>query len=551
MSSTTLDPTAPAMTDWMRLWTQNGKVPAGDEAPALSALIEAMAAAGVSRKGARDACSRVQDMCEVRVDEARIGAWLEAAYCGPSLPHTSCDKERKPKRKVPKALPLGDGPKCTDLGNAERFVKQHGAVVRYLAPMRKWLLWDGRRWAVDERNGIMGFARATVRAIWQEALALEDDKARMALGAWALKSENALRLESMVRLASSDPAVVVVPADLDRDPWAFNVRNGTIDLHTGELRKHRRDDLITKIVDIDFDANAEAPRWRQFLFEVFRDDEDLYYFLQRAVGNSMPGERKERALMLLHGAGANGKSVMLETLLAVFGEYGAATPPETLLSKKGDSIPNDLARLLGVRFVMAQETGDGRRFDAAKLKAMTGRDTICARFMRAEWFQFKPSFQLWLATNHRPTCDGSDQALFDRIKLVPFERRFEEAEQDKDLGAKLAGELPGILAWAVRGCMLWKEEGLAAPAAVTSATSQYRDEMDAVRRFLDECAELTPTGIASAKEAYARYTSWAESAGEPFPLSQRRFGERLGRLGLRAGKGTGGVRQWLGVRIVA
>ncbi len=545
-----LDLHADAMSDWMRLWAPEGKVPAGDEEPALSALIETMAAIGVSHKGARDACSRVQDMCEIRVDEERIGSWLQAAYGKDTATGDTHPEANKRKRKERKPLPPGDRPKLTDVGNALRFVAQHGTAVRYLAPMRRWYLWNGRRWAVDERGAVMALARQTAFSIWTEVTQAATKEECEAIASWAARSESAPKLDAMVKLAATDPAVVVVPGDLDRDSWLFNVRNGTIDLRTGELREHRRDDLITKIADIDFDPHAECPRWRRFLFEVFRDDEDLYLFLQRAVGYSLLGERTERAMMLLHGMGANGKSVMLETLLAMFGDYGAATPPETLLAKKGDSIPNDLARLLGVRFVMAQETGDGRRFDAAKLKAMTGRDTICARFMRAEWFEFKPSFQLWLATNHRPTCDGSDQALFDRIKLVPFERRFEEAEQDKELAAKLAAELPGILGWAVAGCVMWHEEGLAAPAAVTSATSQYRSEMDTVRRFFDECAELNPAAVTSAKDVYSKYKSWVEAQGE-HAMSQRKLGERLGRLGLVAGKGTGGTRQWTGVELVA
>ena len=527
MNAQQIDALLRQLADKYELAGPSDRIPAGEERAASEWLALEMEAAGATVAEIEAELRRLQGHCAVALEEELLSVIIEDMR-----PVTPCDP-----------------PGRTDLGNAMRFVEQHREEIRYLAPGRKWLLWDGRRWAPDERNAVMALARQTAKSIWAEAAAADDPIERKAIGKWAAGTESAARLDAMVRLASSDPAVVVIPDDLDRDPWAFNVRNGTLDLHTGELREHRRDDLITKLADIDFDRTAACPRWRQFLFEVFCEDEDLFFFLQRAIGYSMIGERKERAMLLLHGTGSNGKSVLLETLLALFGDYGAATPPETLLAKKGDTIPNDLARLLGVRLCVAAETGDGRRFDAARLKALTGRDTICARFMRAEWFSFKPTFQLWLATNHRPTCDGSDRALFDRIKLVPFERRFEEAEQDKELAAKLAAELPGILGWAVAGALMWLEDGLAAPEAVTSATAQYRSEMDAVRRFLDDCAELTPGGKTTAKALYARYKTWAEAQGE-YALSQRKLGERLARLGLTASKGTGGTRQWQGLELV-
>ena len=277
---------------------------------------------------------------------------------------------------------------------------------------------------------------------------------------------------------------------------------------------------------------------------------DLIEFLQRAIGYSLTGDTSERAFLILHGAGRNGKSTLLETVRAVLGpDYADRTRTETLLAKKEGEIPNDVAKLRGLRFVTASEADEGRRLAEATIKDLTGGDAISARFMRAEWFSFLPQFKLWLGTNHRPVIRGTDNAVWDRIRLVPFDVRIPEAEQDKHLRDKLLAEAPGILAWAVEGCRSWRQDGLGAPREVREATAGYRGEMDVLGAFLDDCCIVDPNAHAAAKDLYAAYTRWCDENGER-SLSQKAVGQRLAERGFDAVRmGKSRSRYWVGVGV--
>jgi putative DNA primase/helicase len=224
----------------------------------------------------------------------------------------------------------------------------------------------------------------------------------------------------MVKLAASELDFQVQPSRLDADPWLLNVANGTLDLRTGKLRSHRRSDLITRLAPVRWNPAADCPRWKAFLDEIFDEDVALIEYVQRAAGYSLTGDTSERVLLILHGEGANGKTTFLETLTAALADYAACTPTETLLAKRPDAIPNDVARLKGARFVTASEAGEGVQLAEARVKELTGRDRVPARFLHREWFEFCPEFKLWLATNHKPVIRGTDKAIWDRIRLVPF-----------------------------------------------------------------------------------------------------------------------------------
>ncbi|MDP9373602.1 MAG: phage/plasmid primase, P4 family, partial [Chloroflexota bacterium] len=436
----------------------------------------------------------------------------------------------------------------TDDGNARRLVARYGHLFRHCPKWGKFLAWDGRRWRVDDTGAVMRLAKQTARALLREAADIPDDAASRGLTRWAQTSQSRTRLEAMVELAKSEPGVPVEPDQLDADPWLLNVENGTLDLRTGDLRPHDRADLITKLAPVAFDPDAAAPTFDHFLARIFDNNQRLIGFVQRSVGYALTGDTREQAAFFWFGGGANGKSTLAKLLLDLLGDYARQTPTETLMAKRGEGIPNDVAVLKGARLVAATETDEGRRLSESLLKQMTGGDRIAARFMRAEWFEFTPQFKIVLSGNHRPQIRGTDDGIWRRIRLVPFAVQIPEAERDERLPERLRAELPGVLAWAVRGCLAWQRDGLAAPPEVTAATSAYRGEMDVLAQWLVECCALDPAATATAGDLYDSYRWWMEDAGER-PLPQRMFGLRLQERGFTSRRGTGGVRLWRGVRL--
>jgi putative DNA primase/helicase len=444
----------------------------------------------------------------------------------------------------------GDAPfpgfNLTDLGNAARLVHRHGRNLRYCWLWRKWLVWDGKRWVKDDTGEVYRLAKDTVASIYQEAASAPDDDTRKALAKHAMRSEAGARIKEMVDLARSD--VPVTPDELDASPDLLNVLNGTIDLRTGELREHRREDLITKIAPTKYRPDAAAPTWEAFLERVL-PGEDVRAFVQRAVGYSATGDTSEQVMFINHGGGANGKTTCQEAIAAALGDYAMRAPTEMLLTKRSGGIPNDVARLKGARFVSASETEEGRRLAESLVKDLTGQDSITARFMWAEFFDFSPTHKLWLSTNHKPEIRGTDNAIWRRIRLIPWSVTIPPAEQDKKLPTALRGELAGILAWIVRGCLQWRREGLQAPNEVRKATGEYRAEMDVLAGFLAECCELDTDHWEYAKDLYECYKRWCDENGER-PEPQRKFGGRLGERGFQRDRGgSRGAGIWRGVRL--
>ncbi|MDP9472822.1 MAG: phage/plasmid primase, P4 family, partial [Chloroflexota bacterium] len=445
-----------------------------------------------------------------------------------------------------------EAPHLTDLGNAQRLVTRHGRDLRYCHLWNKWLAWDGMRWQVDDSGEIVRRAKATVRGIYAEAKETSDPEERKSIARHALRSEADARIKAMISLAQSEPGIPIDPALLDTDPWLLTCLNGTINLRSGELLPHERVHYITKCAPVTHNPEATCPTWLAFLERIMAGDADLIGFLQRAIGYSLTGNTSERVFLILHGAGRNGKSTLLEVFRTLLGpDYAVRTPTDTLLAKREGGIPNDVARLRGARFVSASEADEGRRLAESTIKDLTGGDTISARFMRGEFFDFLPVFKLWLATNHRPVIRGTDLGIWDRIRLVPFSVRIPDDEQDRDLRQKLIAEAPGILAWAVRGCLDWQRHGLGTPSAVRQATAGYRADMDVLGAFLVDRCTIAPQARVAAKTLYADYQRWCEETGEK-PLSQIAVGKQLAERGFtpaRSGKGRG--RGWIGLGLLS
>ncbi len=434
----------------------------------------------------------------------------------------------------------------TDLGNARRLVIEHGDDLRYCAQLG-FLTYDNKRWARDETGGVMRRAKATARAILAEAAGLEDDRAGKALAQHALRSQAAPRLRDMVELAKSELPIATTIDRFDTDPWSFNVANGTLDLRSQELRPHRREDFITKLAPINYDPDATCPAWEAFLSQIMDGNAELVTFLQKAVGYSLTGITTEQCFFMLYGSGSNGKSTLLHIILLLLAEYAKTTRTETLLARRQDHIPNDIARLHGARLVAAVESDMERRLAEALIKQLTGGDVISARFLKREFFEFRPQFKVWMAVNHKPIVKGVDHAIWRRIRLLPFTKTIPDDAQDKNLADKLEAELPGVLAWAVRGCRLWVQEGLAPPRAVLAATQGYREEMDVLGDFIRELCIESPKVTEAVSELFKEYTAWCDESEER-KVSKKAFGTALKERGFAACRVKGG-RGYRGIRL--
>jgi putative DNA primase/helicase len=418
----------------------------------------------------------------------------------------------------------------TELGNARRLVDKHGTDLRFCHPWNKWVVWDGTRWASDNTGDVVRRAKDTVLGIYEEAVREQDEERRKAVCKWAIASESRGRISAMVELAKTEPGIPVGPDKLDADPWLLNCANGTIDLRTGHLREHCREDLCTKRVPVAFDAKATCGRFEAFLDRIMGGNPSLVSFIQRSIGYALTGSTREHTIFIWHGLGANGKSTLVETVLAMLGDYGKTADPTLLLAKKGDGISNNVARLAGARFVSTTETPAGRRLAETLVKQLTGGDTITARFLYAEFFEFNAQFKLFLATNHKPRIRGTDKGIWRRIRLVPFDVTIPDEERDKDLKEKLRGELEGILAWAVRGCLAWQKEGLGDSPEISTATESYRREMDVLGDFLAERCIHKPGIKTAVGVLYESYVTWCQENGEE-TLKKRQFGVQLGERG--------------------
>jgi putative DNA primase/helicase len=442
----------------------------------------------------------------------------------------------------------GEPTHLTDVGNAARFARDNADLVRYCSKLG-WLIWDGARWKANGLGEAQRLARETVRGIYSEASRAIDGE-RQRIAKWAAESESLRRIEAMLVLARSELHIDTPHSSLDRNEWLLNTLSGTVDLKTGGRGEHNPADRITKVTSAFYSEQATCPKWLTFLDRIMGGKLDLIEFLQRAVGYSLTGDTSEQVLFVLWGSGANGKSVLLEVLRSILGDYARHTPAESLVAgPKSSGIPNDLARLRGARFVTAVETEDGRRLAEGLVKQMTGGDTITARFLHQEFFEFRPAFKVWLATNHKPVIRGTDYAIWRRIRLVPFTVTIPPEERDKGLAKRLLEEeATGILAWAAEGCRQWQKLGLAEPPAVLAATEAYREEMDPLNDFMEERCVKGDGREAAAGELYSAYATWAEANGRG-QMSSKSFALRLEEKGFKRDRRTHG-RYFLGLELM-
>ncbi len=408
---------------------------------------------------------------------------------------------------------------------------------RYCAAWGQWYFWDGKRWVRDQ---ILAFSYLT-RQVCHAASTLFDDKPGI-----QAKLASAATASNIERLARADPAHAIKVEQWDADPLLLNTTGGIVDLRTGILGPHVRTRYLTKTATAT--PQGDCPLWCEFLKVITNDDPEFTAYLQRVIGYCLTGLTTEHALFFLYGTGANGKSVFLNVISAILGDYAKTAPMDTFMDTRSDRHPTDLAGLRGARFVCAIETEQGRRWNESKIKAITGGDIISARFMHKDFFEFLPQFKTVFAGNHKPTISNVDEAMSRRLHLIPLTVFIPPEKRDKHLTAKLLKERDGILAWAVQGLMKWLEmEGLHPPKIVTDATKEYLDAEDSVGLWLEDCCELDGTAFTSSKNLFNSWKLWAEESGE-YVGSINKLSERLTTKNLTKDR-VGQVRGFKGIKL--
>ena len=419
-----------------------------------------------------------------------------------------------------------------DTGNAQRFVDLFGDKVRYCYTDKRWLWYDGRKWCTDMTGAVKRLADKAVACMSAELKVYEqtdaDEGTDMAKtfekhmkSSRSNKSKNAMLNEVMHH-------VPILPSQLDRYKAALNTPGGVIDLKSGALAPHDPKNYFTKITAVEYSENADCPRWTAFLDDIFGGDKDLIRYVQKAVGYSLTGATSEQCAFFLYGTGRNGKSTFLDIIRDIFGDYAANIQPETIMvrSNQSTAINSDIARLKGARLVTSVEPNEGVRINEGLLKQLTGDDTVTARKLYGDEFEFKPEFKLWMATNHKPVIRGTDTGIWRRIHMIPFTCVIPEGKVDRRLKYKLAAEMTGIFRWAVEGCLLWQKEGLKMPRAVLEEVREYRREMDVISAFVEYKCTVGKGLSVKSSQLFAAYLNWAEQNNE-YRMSSTKFGMEL------------------------
>jgi putative DNA primase/helicase len=398
-------------------------------------------------------------------------------------------------------------------------------------------------------------AKDTVLAMYAKAARLVDDGARKEATKHALRSDSEARLRSMINLAQSEPGVPVRPDELDADPWLFNCQNGTIDLQTGKLLPHDPARLITKLSPVNYSPDAHLGLFEDFIRVVTCENEELAAFLQRTFGYTLTGLTAEEKLFFVHGPTGTGKSTMLECAKGAMGEYCKTADFESFLQRSFTGGPrNDIADLAGARCVISIEVDEGARMAEGLVKTLVGGDTVKARHLYSEGFEFRPQFKLFLAANHAPRVKAEDDAMWRRILRVPFNAVIEREKRSPMVKAILRDSDkggPAFLAWAVKGCLDWQANGLGIPPVVEKATEEYRETQDTLRDFWADCAVFSSEAWTPVADLRKVYDAWADDMGisKRERLSGNAFANRLKAKGCQAERKHDG-RGWQGIGLL-
>jgi len=425
-------------------------------------------------------------------------------------------------------------------------------LVLYCHEARKWLVWNGQRWVIDPPCGIFPHVKNVINALYSKALSLNDSK-RISLLSELIKLESHSRQVNLVKALSVIPKLAITGNCLDENPMLLNCLNGTIDLSTGNLLLHNPNHRITKIVNCEYKASESCPIFLAFLDKIFGGNNDLIEYIKRFFGYCLTGKINEQVLVFFYGTGGNGKSTLIDTFIELLNDYSVSAPAELLMLKNNQSISNDIARLKGSRIVAVNEVEEDAKLAEAKIKSLTGGDTIAARFLFQEFIEFTPKCKFILVGNHKPAIKGSDEGIWRRIHEVPFTVKIREEDKIPNLKEKIREEFPGILAWAVQGCLEWQEKGLLPPAEVLSATKSYRRDEDTFTQWIENCCELE-NGVKDTADnllsSFKEYCGLTEITPQKFT---RKLNETSGMNGIQVTqqKLGGGLRVWHGIRVAS
>lgn len=448
----------------------------------------------------------------------------------------------------------------TDLGNKERFLYKYSNDIRYCVEWKRWLIWDGKQWEIDNKGAIYILAQKCVRDIALEAEDTATTKEFKAVIKHAKDSESKQKIMNMVELAKFDPSIAILASEIDANNWLFGCKNGIIDLKKIELLPFSRDILITKFGGAAYKEKAQCPAWENFLLDVFpREADQIEYiqYVQRAVGYTLTGDVSEQILFLMWGEkGGNGKGTFLNIIQKLMGDYARPVNPDVLVSKTNDYVKlGEIGFLRGIRFARASESEQGAALNEQTIKYITSTQEITGKFMNENAFCFMPSHKLWFETNHLPKLRGGDGGTERRLKRIDFNAKFAEelGNRDKYIEEKLLAELDGIFKWALDGLALYLEFGMMEPECVTKAVKEYMDEMDAVQVFMNETCEIikdNPNITILSIKLYELYEKWCKENGEErFKLTHKGFCSRL-RLKHYIDKKIGGQLHWQGIQLI-
>ena len=415
-----------------------------------------------------------------------------------------------------------------DTGNALRFLDRYRDMVRYSYNRGKFYVYNGSYWAVDDRGQVRVLIDKTIDDMKNEKVFVaEGVDEEDAYEAFHKHIKNSRSNTSKKRMEDElKHHIPITPEEFDPDDMLLNTQNGYLNLTSGEQLEPDKHKMFSMIADSELTENQRPDVWLDFLNDIFNYDQETINFIQRAVGYSLTGSTREQVMFILHGKGRNGKSLFIETIRSILGTYTDNIQAKTLMVKRGDTINNDVAKLQGVRLVTSSEPSEGFRFDEGLIKQLTGGDTVTARFLYGEEFNFDPKFKIWVTTNHKPIVRGTDDGIWRRLLLVPFDVQIPEDKVDKDLKYKLLREAPAILNWAVEGCLEWQENGLQVPDRIFKASEGYRKEMDVIEQFIDDECIVVEGERVGAKELYTAYKKWADETGA-YNMNKNKFGIKM------------------------
>lgn len=435
-----------------------------------------------------------------------------------------------------------------DTGNADRFIDRYGHLYKHSYITNKFYIYDGQKWKVDDRGAIRKLIDEMIESIKNEKVLHSEDvteeEAREAFQKYYKKTRGTQSKKNIMNELMHRKTVR--PDEFDKDDMLLNVANGYIDLTSRELYKHDINRMFSQIANTDYSEKMQPAVWLDFLNDIFAGDKAVIRYIQKALGYSLTGSTREQIMFILFGKGRNGKSIFVETIAEILGNYSNNMQAKSLMVQKNDNVNTDIARLSKARFVTSSEPNEGFRFDEGLIKQLTGGDKVTARFLYAEEFEYTPKFKIWVSTNHKPIIRGTDDGIWRRLVLIPFDVQIPEEKVDKDLKYKLLREAPAILNWMAEGAYMWMREGLELPEKLKDAGQTYRTEMDVVEQFVQEKCKRAEGVKETGKALYEEYKKWADENNE-YKMDKNKFGKKL-KEKFRSKKMNNGVN-YLGVEL--